>query len=332
MVDILLPCRNAAHSLSACLKSIATQKDVSWHLVAVDDGSTDETPSILASFAHEHPATTLLSSKKRGLVEALNLGLKHARTPYVARMDADDRMHPQRLASQVNYLSTHPDTGVVGCRVSEDDLDPGFINYLQWSNGLLSHEAIQTARFIESPLVHPSVCFRRQLIRMHGDYHEGSFPEDYELWLRWLDAGVRFFKLDKTLLTWTDHPTRLTRTDPRYQAEGFYEVKGRYLVRWLEQYSPQGRRVWVWGAGYQTRKRLRILRGYGIEVEAFVDVDQRKIGTTNQDGHVLSPDALPGPETCFVLTAVGTRGARERIARDLVARGYREGVSFLAVA
>ena len=120
---------------------------------------------------------------------------------------------------------------------------------MAWTNGLLTHEEIALARFVESPLAHPSVMFRRSLVERWGGYAEGAFPEDYELWLRWLDAGVRMEKLADPLLIWNDSPTRLSRRDPRYAAEAFYRVKARYLARWL---APQHAQGTVHGAvGYQ---------------------------------------------------------------------------------
>lgn len=330
-VDVLLPYRNAATTLSACLESLAVQTLPTWRLIAVDDQSSDDSALMIEAFARRFPRIVRLSSPEPGLVAALNAGLKVAEAPLIARMDADDVMHPERLERQVAWLVGHPETGVIGCRVATEH-PPGLRHYISWSNTLLDHEAIARARFIESPLIHPTVCFRHELIDRYGGYQTGDFPEDYELWLRWLDAGVRFAKVDAELLTWRDPPNRLTRTDPRYRVEAFFDIKAGYLARWLDRHSPFKRRVWVWGAGYETRRRVRRLRAHGIVLEGFIDVDPRKIGTSNQDGRVVAPEEAPGPEHGFVLAAVGSRGARELIAARLHALGYREGASFLAIA
>ena len=67
--------------------------------------------------------------------------------------------------------------------------------------------------------------FRRELVARHGGYRAGDFPEDYELWLRWLDAGVRMAKVPRPLLTWHDSTGRLSRTDARYDPEAFFRLK-----------------------------------------------------------------------------------------------------------
>jgi glycosyltransferase involved in cell wall biosynthesis len=332
IIDILLPYRNAETTLPACLESIARQTMDSWRLIAIDDGSTDASASLLAEFTRVFPHTIRRSTGGTGLVSALNLGLHHATAPLVARMDADDTMMPSRLAKQAQLLTDQPDIGVASCLVEEHGYTAGFTHYLQWSNRLVDPASIATARFIESPMVHPSVCFRRALVDRYGGYRDGDFPEDYELWLRWMDHGVSFAKVGEPLLRWSDHDNRLTRTDPRYRVEAFFDIKAQYLARWLKRHNPFGLHVWVWGAGYATRRRVRRVCEFGIMIDRLIDIDPRKVGSTNRDGQVVSPDALPGPKHNFVLAAVGTRGARELITESLEARGYRVGISYLCIA
>jgi hypothetical protein len=90
--------------------------------------------------------------------------------------------------------------------------------------------------------------FRRVLLQEHGGYASGDFPEDYELWLRWMDAGVQFGKVDAELLLWSDAPTRLSRNDPRYRPKAFYRIKCVYLARWLKRHAEPSREIWLWGA------------------------------------------------------------------------------------
>ncbi len=331
-VDILLPYRDAAETLPVCLESIARQTHGNWRLVAVDDGSHDGSPRLVRAFAARHGRTLALESGGAGLVAALRCGLAQAGAPLIARMDADDVMHPERLERQVAHLVADPQCGVVGCQVTEDELTGGLRRYVAWNNGLLDHEAMFRARFIEAPLIHPTACFRRELVAQHGGYRDGDFPEDYDLWLRWMEGGVRFAKIPVPLLTWRDRPERLTRTDPRYAIDQFFAVKAGALVRWLDAESPFGRTVWVWGAGYETRRRVRSLVRAGVSIASFIDIDPRKIGTRNQDGPVVGPEALPGPESCLVIAAVGSLGARELITAELRCRGFVEGRTLLCIA
>jgi hypothetical protein len=239
---------------------------------------------------------------------------------------------PERLARQRQHLEARPDLGLVACRVQfggDRAAAAGYARHVDWTNGLLSHEAIALARFVESPLAHPSVMFRRELPERLGGYREGDFPEDYELWLRWLEGGVRMEKLAEPLLIWRDRPTRLSRRDPRYAPEAFHRVKARYLARWLARHNAHHPRVVVWGAGRVTRRRARLLLDEGVEIAAYVDIDPRKIGRAIESRPVMAPAALPAPGACFVVAGVATVRAREQIERALIAAGHRAGRDYV---
>ena len=225
--------------------------------------------------------------------------------------------------------------GLVACRVEfggNREAQAGYAAYVDWTNSLLEPEAIALNRFVESPLAHPSVMFRRELVDRFGGYRQGAFPEDYELWLRWLDAGVRMAKLPEVLLTWSDPPGRLSRTDGRYSVRAFYECKLEYLARWLAANNPRHPEVIVWGAGRETRKRAELLVRHGIRIVAYVDIDPRKLGQTIHGRPVLREDDLPAPGRGFVVSCVGSRGARDDIRGRLSGRGDVEGVHFILAA
>ena len=331
-VSVVMPVRDGADHLQESLRSILQQTEPAFELIAVDDGSLDETACIL----DEHPDTRLrvVRRPREGIAQALNAGLAIARAPYVARMDADDIAHPDRLRRQADYLDDHLEVGLAAARaryLGDRDANRGLALWLDWSNALDTHEAIARERFVESPLVHPTVMFRRALVDSHGGYRSGDFPEDYELWLRWLEAGVRMAKLPQSLLDWRERPQRLTRTDPRYSVDAFFRMKAPYLARWLEARNPHHPRVVIWGAGRVTRRRLTPLLA-GLEVEAWVDIDPKKIGWLVDSAPVVAPAELPPPDEAFVLVAVGKRGARALIETELRNRGYEVGRTCLFCA
>ena len=267
------------------------------------------------------------------LVAALNGGLAEARGEFVARMDADDESLPERLAEQVAWLDAHPDTGVVGALVEfagDRTTSAGYALHVDWLNSVVSPEQIALNRFVEAPFAHPSVMFRRGLAARHGGYRDGNFPEDSELWLRWLEAGVRMAKVPRVLLRWHDPPARLSRTDPRYDVEAFYRLKAEYLARWLQAHVPTERQFLVWGAGRTTRKRVKLLEAHGITVTAYVDVDPHKHGQSRAGHFVLAPEQVP-PDA-FHLGYVGKHGAREWCREFLTKGGCVEGRDFLFAA
>lgn len=334
-VSVIMPVFNAASTVERAVESIRRQTFTDWELVAVDDGSTDRTRAILDGLARREPRLRVLSRPHTGLVAALNAGLAAARAPLIARMDADDESLPERLAAQVSFLREQPGLGVAGSLVEfggDRIRAGGYALHVDWMNGLIEPEQISLNRFVESPFAHPSVMFRRELVDRHGGYREGDFPEDYELWLRWLDAGVVMGKVPRVLFRWNDPPARLSRVHPRYEAGAFYRCKAVWLARWLHRHAAPARRILVWGAGRPTRKRAEHLTPQGVAIRGYIDVDLKKAGRVLAGRPVIPPEKLPPPETAFVLGYVAKRGAREYDRAQLVAHGYVEGRDFLMAA
>ncbi len=217
-VSILLPFRDARGTLAECLDSIAAQTLGDYELLAIDDGSRDDSAALVARRARRDGRIRLVRQPPLGLVAALNRGLREARAPLIARMDADDRMHPERLAAQTAAFDADPALGLLATRVRlfpEAHIQAGLREYIRWQNACCAPADITDEIYIESPFAHPSVMFRRAVVRDAGGYHAGDFPEDYDLWLRLAQSGVKMAKLPRVLLDWRDSAGRLSRTDPR---------------------------------------------------------------------------------------------------------------------
>lgn len=334
-VSVLLPAYNVGPLLFAALDSLLAQDMEDFEAVVVDDGSTDDTRMVLARYAWQDRRIRPVYIPHGGIVSALSAGLEAARAPYIARMDGDDVCTPERLALQADHLDAHPGTGLVSCLVEfggDRRANEGYALYVDWANSLVGSRDIRLNRFVESPLPHPSVMYRRELVDRFGGYRNGDFPEDYELWLRWMDKGVVMDKLSRTLLRWNDRPGRLSRTDPRYAPDAFYGIKAGYLAAWLERNNPHHPEVVVAGAGRTSRKRAELLAEHGVCITSYLDVDPDKIGHRIQGRPVLHRDQVQGPDACFVLSYVASRGAREEIGAFLASRGFELGTSWLPAA
>jgi len=332
-VSILLPVHNALAWLPRCWASLVAQTLDDWECLAVDDGSTDGSAGWLEGVAACDSRLRVIRRGHEGLVAALNAGLAGARAALIARMDADDESLPRRLERQADLLEAEAGLGLVGCLVEiAEALGAGYALHVDWLNRVVGPEEVARERFVESPFAHPSVMFRRDLVRRHGGYRAGAFPEDYELWLRWLDAGVRMAKVREVLFRWHDRPERLSRTDPRYEMEAFYSLKATYLARWLRREVAAGRPIVVWGAGRLTRRRVEMLQREGVPVAAYVDVAPRRQGTHRGGRVVWSPDDPRLTPELFVLGYVASRGARDLQRAHLSGRGFVEGRDFLFAA
>jgi len=240
-------------------------------------------------------------------------------------MDADDISHPDRFRLQRAYLDDHPEVGAVGSRVAlfpRAALGPGWRRYQGWLNRLLTPADHARERFVESPLAHPSVMMRAEAAAAVGGYRERPWAEDYDLWLRLVEAGRGLAKVNRTLLAWRHHQTRLSINHPRYTPAAFLAARAHFLAR-----TPAlaGRGVHLWGAGPTGRKLARLLAAEGILTERFYEVDPAKIGRKTLGVPVVSWTALEPAGRFPLVVAVGAPGARKRIRPETRARGYREG-------
>jgi hypothetical protein len=313
-VSVLLPVRDAEATLDAALESLRSQTLADHEVVAVDDGSTDGSAARLDAAAAADPRLRVVHAPPLGLVAALNRALAEARAPVVARMDADDVSLPRRLELQALRLETDAGVDVLGTRVelvSDPKLrNAGMRAYVEWQNGLVDHAAIVADLYVEAPLVHPSVALRRETLVALGGYRDTGGPEDYDLWLRAHAAGLRFAKLEETLLRWRDRPGRLTRRDPRYAPARFLEARCAALVAGPLR---DGKSIVIWGAGKAGKALVRALSDAGRPAAAFVEVDPAKIGQRIHGLRVVAVPEAVSFEGAWHVAAVGQPGARERI-------------------
>jgi len=308
-VSVLLPVRDAAVTLGECLLSLRTQTLADHEVVAVDDGSTDDSLALLRAAAGQDPRVRVIATGPRGIVSALNVALLAARAPYVARMDADDVAHEERLGRQWERLFREPGLDVLGTRVSANGLDSnrGMLDYVAWSNALVTHDDIVRDLYVESPLIHPTVMMRRSR----------------------LAAGWRFGNLPDELLFWRDSPGRLTRREGRYAPDRFLARK----IEDLEERDLLAGGVVVWGAGPIGKAWSRGLLARGHAVAAFVEVDARKVGQRIHGAPVIGVDGVAATVGSRLhLAAVGRSAARQRIRAFGARHGLRDGHDLLAVA
>lgn len=333
-MTVLVPVFDAEATLSAALECVLAQTLADLELLVVLNGVTDRSGAIARELAARDPRVRVLELAEASLVGALNLGVREARAPVIARHDADDWMVPHRLEAQLAALDAHPEWSLVTAKVLCEGLGGappgrGMERHVAWLNSLETPDAIAQERFIDAPVAHPAVMVRTAVIRDAGAYREGDFPEDHDLWLRLLGRGHRFGVVSELLVHWRDHATRLTRTDPRLRDAARWELVYQHL---LEGPLLGGRRVRIWGAGPYGRKHARNLQRLGVIVDDLVDIDPRKIGVRVSGGRlVVDAESVGPPDERLVLLAVASIGARKKITTFLQARGYTSERDFVAL-
>lgn len=297
----------------------------------MNNNATDGSVEIAEAWKARDPRIMIVGETRQGIAYALNTGLQYAKAPLIARMDADDIALPARLARQFEFLTQNSSIGVVATQCQFQStlaLNRGYELFVDWQNQILSPEEHFLNRFIESPIAHPSVMFRRVYVEKYGGYDTGDLPEDYELWLRWMAQGVQFAKIPEKLLIWQDYSNRLSRNHMNYQQEAFFQVKCHYLARWIKDNVCNRRKILICGTSKTCRRRADLLESEGVEVYGFTDVRYRRL----QDSIFVPAQQIQKEENYFIINFISKRGVGKAIREFLTLRGMIEGRDFLLAA
>ncbi len=327
-ISIILPFFNAEKTLARALDSLSKQTFLDFECIMVDNNSSDGSRDIARQYMNEDGRFRLMDEPAQGVTFAHNTGMTNANGRYIARMDADDWMFPNRLEKQYDCLEKNPEIDVVAGLaeyIPHKAETEGFQRYVSWSNSILETRDIFLKQFIESPVINPTAMWHRKISDKYGSYRHGSFPEDYELWLRWLSNGVKIYKLPIPVIKWYDSEKRLTRTDPRYSDHAFFDIKTRYLAQWLKNNNPKHPYVTVWGASKISRNRARMLEENGIHIQSFIDLSTKR----QLDKKVIFYKDLPEPGEIFILVYLKEETMRSETVKFLSNKGYKEGMHFL---
>lgn len=340
-ISVLLPVYNAERSLQACLESIINQSFTSFETIIVDDGSTDATPDIIARFSLLDSRIKSISfPENRGIVTALNEGLEYCRGRWIARMDADDIMHPQRLEQQKSYCEEHPEIDMLGSRIrlfrERGELTPGQLKYQNWSNGLLSDERIKSNTYAESPIMHPTFFLEKSFYEKMGGYLDNPWAEDYDFILRAYLKGAVFAKLPHVLLEKGDHAFRLARTDKRCKRRAMFQAKARYFA--MDSIMTGKKGVIIIGTGSSGRMAAEFLAKQGVVVDGFADNVREHPGRTvaGLPAFSLSMESadrfLSSREKYYFVLCVGDQEGLRTVEKLLNRNGFKEVRDYIRFA
>jgi len=203
LVSVLLASRDGARFLPAALASLKAQTWPQVEIVAVDDGSRDETAAILVRFAASHPRMRVLHCAGAGLAAALARAAREAEGEFFARQDDDDLSRPERLERQVTHLMGHPEVAVLGSAAEiVDERGQRLDDYPIPGDPAAIRRLLRRA----PPFVHGSVMMRREAYQAAGGYRPAFLAsQDYDLWLRLSEDAV-LANLPEPLYAWRRHP------------------------------------------------------------------------------------------------------------------------------
>jgi glycosyltransferase involved in cell wall biosynthesis len=185
-VTVLMPAYNAGRYIHEAVESVLAQTFTDFQFLIINDGSTDNTADILASFSD--PRIEIISRPNKGLIASLNEGLAAACAPFVARMDADDVCLPGRLQVQLDFMLAHPQHVLLGSDVVYTDREGRPI--MRINAGGYADAELRGNFYTKCPFFHPSVMFRKELVLAVGGYPAGALLfEDWLLWKAVMERG-----------------------------------------------------------------------------------------------------------------------------------------------
>ncbi len=211
-VTVLLPVYNAAEFLREAIDSILSQTFSDFELLIINDGSTDSSAQIIASFADKR-IRVLNNERNIGIIATLNRGIEEARGEYIARMDADDISFPERLSKQVQALDSDPHISVISCFVDFINVDGRVTGVWNTDRTTVSEKEIRTMMMRTNCIAHPGVMMRREIALkfLYNSQQKGT--EDWDLWMRMLASGFKIAKLPEVLLHYRIHPGSISGKD-----------------------------------------------------------------------------------------------------------------------
>lgn len=245
LVSVVMPVYNAGGFLIPAIESILTQSYKNFELILVDDVSTDGSRDILQKYHKKFPGKIKLVLMKKNLNgggdKCANEGVKKASGKYIARMDADDIAHKDRLTKQVAYLETHPDVVLLGSQAIVIDANGKQIGIKEEP---LTHDAIKSAYMTFHPMIHPTCMVRRIIDNKPFMYKiKYSANNDYNTFFTLLCSGHKFANLKEKLLFYRIHDSNDTFKNIREKF--FNTLKIRYEMYKKFGFKPSGRDIIV---------------------------------------------------------------------------------------
>lgn len=204
-----MPVLNGERYLKEAIESILHQTLNDLEFIIINDGSIDKTGEILDEIKDER-VKVITHPQNWGLSKSINQGIKLSGGMYIARMDADDLSLPQRLASEVNFLEQNPLIGIIGSAaimINEKGERMGQVSKP------LSHKTLKWQSLFSTPLLHPTIMARSEVLKNNLFDETFHNSEDYELWSRLIfERNIEIANLKEPLLYYRVTKKSFTQT------------------------------------------------------------------------------------------------------------------------
>jgi len=234
-VTVLMAIYNGEEYLKECMDNVLSQTYKDFEFLIIDDGSTDSTLDIIKSYK-DHRIRLLKNDKNMSQVASLNIGLDHALGEYIARIDVDDIMLPDRLKKQLSFLIRRPEAALVGSW--GEAIDKFGKSIVTSKLPVRKEEIIATILFGGFISIHSSFMFRKKSILDIGKYNEKfSFVEDYKLVIDLLLKGYVVKNIPEVFVKYRFHDDRISVRDSKPQTERYLAAVKHFVSNFASGYS-----------------------------------------------------------------------------------------------
>ncbi|MGA1867625.1 MAG: glycosyltransferase [bacterium] len=258
-VSVIIPTYNRDWFIGDAIKSVLQQTYMDFEIIIVDDGSTDKTQERIKSFFNKK--IKYFYKKNGGAASALNLGIKHSKGKYIARLDSDDIFEPEKLEKQVKLLDSNQDIGLVYTQAYNID-ENGNILELYPKNHTCPQESLKTLRHFLFP-PSQSIMFRKNCIDKIGYFDENMpITEDWDFCIR-MAQYYQFAYIDEPLVKIRKHTYMITANKIE-TAHAILKVMQKHAKilsmgegnTWIGQHYYSLGRIYFYKRNYQSAKKI----------------------------------------------------------------------------
>lgn len=266
LISVVIPVYNRRNYIVAAIQSILNQTYQHFELIIINDGSTDDSLSIIQSFKDDR-IRIINNTKNKGVAAVGNQGIVAAKGKYLARLDSDDIALPTRLETQLAFLEKYPDIAILGTQALIFNTNKIFKRQL---NVPMQPSILPIYSLFHCPFIQPSILVRTDIIKEF--YYDEDFEsaEDYELWTRIL-RKYKGGNLSETLVKYRMHDTNFSKIQNEKQLESIRRIYQRNLEYIRMPYSQEDLEVYLKASGsYQqqlTIDELQKVKGWLVKMQ-----------------------------------------------------------------
>lgn len=324
-ISIILPVKDTERYLKECLNSIVNQSFSNWELLAVNDGSSYGCSDILQEYSLIDDRIIALDNPNPGLIEALRYGYSKSSGELIHRMDSDDIMPLNKLALMFQkYTAGTVITGGTKYFREDREVGDGFKKYDSWLMDIAKNNTHKIEMYKECVI--PSNCWliHRSDFDKVGGFTPDTFPEDYDLCLRFIEGGLDIVGIPEVLHHWRDRSDRISRNWDVYKDNRFFDLKVNFFYKMTRVHN---RPLVLWGAGKNGKDLAKLLKKREESFHWICD-NENKIGKDIYGFNMKHFTTLNNVVDPQIIIAVASPAGQNEISNELKKFNLKKGEDY----